>query len=208
MSWIALKARTDCPECGLPVMLEGPWANLICPSCRSETAIGYYWSKLVASALDKAPGGRRFAPKFLMDTSKPITTLHYAVNKGQPPICSGCDVVLEGVDQIATGTDGSFHCAACGASHDTFPTPKHVQGGALQVFLAVREDQQLAESAAPSAKPVMFNCINCGGNLKITTETTRVVTCQYCEVDLFLPQALWNALHPVRKRRAFWMRTR
>ncbi len=207
MSWIALKARTDCPECGLPVMLEGPWANMICPSCRSKTAIGYYWADVIATAQSTAPGGRRFASKFIMDTSRPITTLHFAVNRGQPPICSGCDVVLEGVEQVATGTDGKIHCPACGTSHETFPAPKQARGGA-QVFLGVRQSEQLAQVVTMSAKPVLFSCTNCGGNLKITTETTRIVTCQDCEVDLCLPQALWNALHPVRKRRAFWIRTR
>jgi hypothetical protein len=188
-------------------MLEGPWAEMQCPSCHAETPIAYWWSTLVANAGEKAPGGRRFAPRFAMDTSKPITHIHYAVNQGQPPICSGCDAVLD-VDAIANGTDGTFHCTACGAIHDTFPAPKHLRGGAVQIFLAVRDTDQLAERAAKTAKPVMFDCTNCGGNLKITTETTRFTTCQYCEVDLFLPQALWNALHPVRKRRAFWLRTR
>ncbi len=208
MSWIALKARVDCPECGLPVMLEGPWANMRCPSCHSETPVGYLWSPLIAAAQADAPGGRRFAPKFMLDTSKPITSVYYAVNKNQPPICAGCDQAIEGLDTIETGTDTTFHCSRCGAPHDTFPAPKHLRNGAAQIFLAVRETAQGAEPPAATTKPVLFNCTNCGGNLKITAETTRIVGCQYCEVDLFLPQALWNALHPVRKRRAFWIRLR
>ena len=187
-------------------MLEGPWANMHCPSCHSETAVGYYWTKLVAAALEKAPNGRRFAPKFLLDTSKPVTTLYGAVNQDQRPICPACDKDIDGAEQVKTGTDGTFRCA-CGATHDTFPAPKHVQGG-LQIFLAVREKEQMRPQPGAPAKPVLFNCTNCGGNLKIGTDASRIVTCEYCEVDLFLPQALWNALHPVKKRRAFWVRTK
>jgi hypothetical protein len=178
VTWIALKARVDCPECGLPVLLEGPWAAMRCPSCHSETAIGYWWGKLVAAAQEQAPGGRRFAPRFAMDTSKPIPSIFYAVNKGQPPICSGCDKVLDAATQVATGTDGSFQCTHCGEAHETFPAPRHLQGGVAQVFLALREGEQLAATTAQKAKPVMFSCTNCGGNLKITAETTRIVTCQ------------------------------
>lgn len=206
-TWIALKARAECPECGSSVMLEGPWATMHCPSCRAETPVGYYWTKLVADALEKAPGGRRFAPRFAMDTSKPVTSLSYAVNKDQRPICSACDEDLEAADQVKTGTDGTFRCG-CGAVHDTFPAPKHMQGGAAQIFLGVREKEQLRPSKDAAAKPVLFNCTNCGGNLKVTTDASRILTCEYCDVDLYLPQALWNALHPVKKRRAFWVRTR
>ncbi|GMV16405.1 MAG: hypothetical protein AMXMBFR56_46290 [Polyangiaceae bacterium] len=206
--WIALKARADCPECGQPVMLNGPWANMRCPSCHSKSSIGYYWPKVVANALERAPKGRNFATKFMLDTGKPVTALYYAVNKDQAPICSSCDAELEGVDAIATGTDGTFHCAGCGAAHETFPAPKNLHSNALQIFLGTRSTEQLAEAAPVNTKPVLFGCTNCGGNLKITGATTRILTCGYCEADLFLPQALWNALHPVKKRRAFWVRMR
>lgn len=204
--WIALKARADCPECGQPVMINGPWANMRCPSCHSTTSIGYYWPKVVASALEKGGKGRNFTPRFIMDTSKPVTALHYAVSREQAPICSSCDAVLEGVDSIATGTDGSFHCAACGVSHETFPAPKNLHSSALQIFLGTRSAEQLTEVARTDTKPVLFDCTNCGGNLKITAATSRVLTCEYCDADLFLPQALWNVLHPIKKRRAFWVR--
>lgn len=206
--WIALKARADCPECGQPVMINGPWANMRCPSCQSKSPIGYWWPKVVENALEKGAKGRNFATKFAADTGKPVTALHYAVNRDQPPICSSCDAVLEGVDAIAAGTDGSFHCAACGAAHETFPAPKNLHPGAEQIFLGTRSSEQLAEAAQKDAKPVLFDCTNCGGNLKITSATTRILTCGYCEADLFLPQALWSALHPVKKRRAFWVRMR
>jgi ribosomal protein L37AE/L43A len=206
--WITVKARGDCPECGQPVMLNGPWASMRCPSCHSTSSVGYYWPKVVAAALEKGAGGRHFAAKFMMDTSKPVTTLHYAVNKDQPPICSSCDAALEGVDAIATGTDGTFHCAACGAAHETFPAPKNLHAGALQVFLGTRSSEQVDEAAPSNAKPVLFACTNCGGNLQINSTTSRILTCGYCDADLFLPQTLWNALHPVKKRCAFWIRMR
>jgi DNA-directed RNA polymerase subunit RPC12/RpoP len=55
-------------------------------------------------------------------------------------------------------------------------------------------------------RPVLFSCARCGANLEVTADTKRILTCSYCDSDLFLPDALWRALHPVQKRRPFWVR--
>ncbi len=155
-------------------------------------------------ASEKAPGGTKFEQKIIINTGWATPTVSYAMNKNHPPICN-CGEVLDEVSQIASGTDGAFHCPACGLKHETFPAPRFVRGSAVQVFLAVRENQQ-ATVSVPDAKPVLFACPNCGANLHIDSEAKRIVTCQYCECDVFLPADLWHRLHPVRRRRAFWIR--
>ena len=54
-------------------------------------------------------------------------------------------------------------------------------------------------------KPVLFNCPRCGGGLDISAEMPRILTCRYCESDLYLPDPLWHALHPIKKRAPFWI---
>jgi hypothetical protein len=204
--WIALKARVDCPECGQPVFLEGPWADMRCPSCHATSPVGEIWDYLVSFAAEEAPRGKRFKLGSVRNLNWPVPTVDYAVKVNQPPVCE-CGNVLDAVSQIQSGTDSTFHCPQCGAVHETFPAPKHVHGVA-QVFLARREDQQGTTETAPDAKPVIFSCPQCSASLKIHSEHRRIVTCEFCDSDVFLPAELWHRLHPVRRRRAFWFRSR
>lgn len=54
-------------------------------------------------------------------------------------------------------------------------------------------------------KPVLFSCPRCGAGLDIAAESPRILTCKYCDSDLYLPDALWHALHPVKRRAPFWV---
>lgn len=53
-----------------------------------------------------------------------------------------------------------------------------------------------------AAQPVVMNCPRCAGALEVTGESERTVTCQYCQAAVYLPDPLWQRLHPVQ--RAEW----
>ena len=54
-------------------------------------------------------------------------------------------------------------------------------------------------------RPVMMSCLHCGGALEITSETSRIVACQYCDTDHYLPDELWRRLHPLKKRTPWYL---
>ena len=54
--------------------------------------------------------------------------------------------------------------------------------------------------ARPSAQPLVFACMSCGGGLKVDG-TSRVVACRFCNDSNFLPDTLWLQMHPALKRR-------
>jgi hypothetical protein len=60
-------------------------------------------------------------------------------------------------------------------------------------------------SAAPAAKPVFVGYPRCGANLDISPRTPRILTCSDGQSDLYLPDPVWHALHPVTKRAPFWV---
>ena len=55
-------------------------------------------------------------------------------------------------------------------------------------------------------RPVVMACPQCGGSLNITTEHARVTSCQYCSAEVFLPDEVWQRLHPVRTVRWWYVR--
>ena len=127
----------------------------------------------------------------------------FAIGWGpQRPVC-GCGALLD-LSTTPPGTDGMIRCA-CGVSTTTFPPPPWllaVEPGALQLFGAARTFQPSGVGVDPAVerRPVSFGCPDCGANLKITTDSPRVLECTFCKTDLFLPDPLWRALHPVKKR--------
>lgn len=208
--WCALKVRLDCPECGSAILVDGPYKQAPCAACGARVPMADTWSWLVERALEDGAGGKTFRLHTLISAGQGRPGhIFLAVNKGHPPICSRCDEVLDEVDGggVPDGKTGDFHCPACGAAHPTWPAPGYLKhAGVRQVFLAPPEDAAPEVAAGPAPKPVLFACPNCGGSLKIDGATKRVCTCTYCDVDAYLPAELWNQLHPVRRRRAFWLR--
>ncbi len=203
--WCGLKVRVDCPECGSAVLVDGPYKKVACTACDARISLAGIWKWVVDRALEDGAGGQHFRLSTLLQTGKGgLGAIYVGLNRGHPPVCSTCNEVLDEVDGgVADGHDGDFHCPACGGAHPTWPAPPYLkQCKATQVFMAPKEDEQSAMlTPVAEAKPVMFACPNCGANLRITGDTKRVST-----VDTYLPAALWNQLHPVRRRRAFWLR--
>ena len=205
--WRALKMKLDCFDCGQPVMVDGPWATLRCPSCGEEMNIEFVWRRAIEEA---ARAKNRFEQRSVFDTTNPVPFFSFAAARGTKPRCARCDAKLD-VSGIEDGTDGAFHCTGCGARHETWPAPRWLRklSPARQIFCGVREEDQGEEPVAEgSDKPVVLSCMNCSAPLQVTAESERVVPCAYCDVDVFLPAGIWHRLHPVRKRRAFWIRTK
>src|SRR5262249_37196322 len=56
---------------------------------------------------------------------------------------------------------------------------------------------------ASASAPVIMRCPECGGSLRVTSDSARTIACDHCNNNVYLPDDLWRSLHPV-KRAAFW----
>ncbi|HEY1960214.1 MAG TPA: hypothetical protein VGH28_31610 [Polyangiaceae bacterium] len=124
----------------------------------------------------------------------------------QRPLCA-CGTLLD-MTLSPPGANFEMPCA-CGKTTSTLPAPawlKEVVPHVMKLWGAAREGASATEvPLRDGAKPVSFACPDCGANLKVTTETPRVLECSYCKNDSFLPDALWFSLHPVRKRQRWYV---
>ncbi|MDX2053649.1 MAG: hypothetical protein SFV15_14710 [Polyangiaceae bacterium] len=209
VSYFVYRVQFPCTECGEAVMLSGPQLVVECGACRSRLEIeAALWPSIL--------GFRKFAAEFALVPGKTrgssLTSgeFRFLVRWGpEVPQCAACGLALA-AEAVPNGGVGALNCQ-CGASTQTFPVPawlSALEPQALQVFGPERE------GVAPSAtvttrdatRPVVFECPECGAKLKVKSDTARVHTCSYCDSDLYLPNALWRTLHPVRKRASFWVR--
>ena len=206
MKVFLFKVRTACPECGESLILDGPIRAIRCNACQSSLQIGPKEWKRILDARSMDDVKRRVGSVVLGFASE--YTFHARVGPEQPK-CTACGKQID-ITGVAPGTDGQIACA-CGQTMTTHPAPdwlREIEPKAAQLFGAVREERNQDESpvVTPQAnRPVSFGCPDCGANLKITVETPRILECHYCKADLFLPDPLWRALHPVRKRTAWYV---
>jgi len=208
-SFFVFKIRTSCTECGEGIVLEGPQPQVTCESCQSVLPVpGQDWKTLFS--FRESAGRFGLAEGQTRGSSLSQGERRFLVSWGpQRPACVGCGTALD-LNRAPPGTDGDVPCA-CGRTTPTFPPPAWLateDPSILQIFGAPRVDP-----ASPGSVPVVenalrlvsFACPDCGANLKVTPESARVLRCTYCSADSFLPDPLWRALHPVRKRTPFFV---
>lgn len=196
--------RSSCSECGESLVFAGPVLEVKCEACGSVLPFDERaWSGVL--------GFRQYAAQAGMAEGATKSSFisgsaSFHVKWGpQRPLCSACGALLE-LGSVAPGFDGDVACSKCNAPNPTFPAPawlREADPKAVQVFGAPRAGVVAAPQEKP--KPVSFACPDCGANLKISADDQRVVTCQYCQGDVFLPASLWLALHPKRKRTPWYV---
>jgi len=209
MRFFVFKVLMPCPECGGSVALEGPLLRVVCKACKSTLELTpQNWKGVLEF--------RKYEAEFSLTEGKTRGSslthgeLKLLVRWGPSrPVCLGCGAPMP-AEAVPPGGDGRLSCT-CGQSMTTHPVPdwlREVVPSAVQVFGAAREGiPENLEAVASSAalKPVLFSCPSCGAGLDVATESPRILTCKYCDSDLYLPDALWHALHPVKKRAPFWV---
>lgn len=196
----AIYARTECPECGSPMIVPGLRTELACKACRSTVPVPLqFWSglffRLHSAIPSKSPV--KLALTGALTSELPI----YARFVAEHPSCVQCRSPLR-LDLRPIGTEGPTPCSGCAFTTPSFPAPAwlHAEYPDLQQFF---EPVIVPPPAQPRA--VSFACPECGANLKLTDGTPRLVDCQYCNHTLFLPADLWHAKHPVQKRTPWWV---
>jgi len=196
--------RTECPKCGMPLPLDRPTRKATCGQCHADVAIPeevwHHTLALFESADRPTPGS-------VLTQSESIAGFNIHMQLAStPPCCEHCGTRYA-IDELATNAAQDFACTKCGDPASLWPAPTwltlHVPtlrqiistdpGGATTQEGAPL-DAALTEEPAPVAMP----CPECAGSLRITAKHERVVNCQFCSTDVFLPDEVWRRLHPVK----------
>ena len=209
MRFFVFKVLMPCPECGSSVALEGPVLRVVCAACQSTL-------ELVPENWMGAFEFRKFEAEFSLTEGK---TRGSSLTDGElqlfgrwgpaRPVCPDCASPMP-IEAVPPGGDGVLSCR-CGGSMTTFAPPdwlRQVVPSVVQLFGAIREgvpEGLAAVETSAAQKPVLFGCPRCGAGLDVAAESPRILTCKYCDSDLYLPDALWYALHPVKRRAPFWV---
>lgn len=208
----SIKARVDCSECGQPVPLDGPIRKAHCNMCQSEVLVRPgLWQAVLEEAENRHEtllGGAVHADK-LQDHGQEMTyELRVTV-----PSCEQCGAAFPA--EAVTHTDElQFCCTTCGDPASTHPTPDWLRKRLPAAVQVVRTDVVVpsggegavaVQTSEETPQPVVMACPQCAGSLSVGVESERLHSCQYCGADVYLPDAVWRRLHPVKKVREFFV---
>jgi hypothetical protein len=210
MLGLAIELRVRCEGCGQPVAVNAFTERVTCRSCqRGMTLDTERWMTVLETPL--AEFG-----ELDPDEGRNVTMMGGAgmcelMFGNQAPRCNGCKAAVV-AEALGFADRGWTVCIACGQRMSVRRAPPAL--AAVGAVALVNEDlDQLstqptgAVAAAPGGiQPILFHCPGCTAPLSVDG-SKRMITCQYCAVEVYLPDDLWQRLHPAptTSRWYLWM---
>jgi len=201
-------------------MLNAMAEDILCPACNKTNHFSMEkWKDLLEDPLKEVH-------EFKIGEGQPSTIMsgeyNYSMMFGrQDPRCSKCK---EGIDLSKIeeySNQKHIKCSKCsntifirkstdaitavlprikylaGEDEDLISVNNSPQGERLGLPAdpPVPQAGASAQAGGEGTKPVLFTCPSCAGNLEIDG-SDRMVTCKFCNSQIYLPDDLWFRLHP------------
>lgn len=183
---VRIALTIDCTRCVRPIVVDAIGPEVACRACLHRVAVpSDRWLALLkaptAAALKGEDEGRAvdFGDDFTV-----VSRFGLAA-----PACNGCGAAID-VDALAS-TRGTHTCA-CGRTI-AVREADGLLGLVHRDAVALAGERTHTWDPCP---PVAFRCGRCDAALR-TDGTARAIACTRCAVDVDVPDALWEALHPV-----------
>lgn len=209
MTGICIELKTSCGHCSSPLMLNAVTNDFTCPACNKNNYFSDEdWQNLLDDAVKEGPG--------LNDgEGQPSTIMRgaytYQLMYGkQQPRCGKCKTKIDVNKLEEYSAKSNYSCPKCSNEIFIRRTNDILQKEFSGIKFLVGEDDDMLKvnpvkgKLPSSAKPVLFTCPSCAGNLEIDG-TDRMVSCKYCDSQIYLPDDLWLRLHPVKEVSRWYM---
>ncbi|MBU1239049.1 hypothetical protein KKF84_12845 [Myxococcota bacterium] len=196
-----------CPKCEFGVPVNGPTDEISCDRCGETVDVASMIDDALMELRDDPQGERRSGRRYTMGRNGKLTISGFVELREEMPSCLECSVPLTIVDP---GHDEKLHCSKCGTSWETFPPPAPLlkrHPWFLQCYDAERPDKegQVAARSHRGGEVILLGCPNCGATLEVNDKGPRDHGCAYCETRFLIPDAAWEYLHPVRRKRRWFV---
>lgn len=204
--YAGIKVRRQCSHCGQPVPIIGPpREETECPHCLDTFDTRDMWQSLLRDFENDIGYQRGKTQKFVGLGSGSTGEMRFAL-----PACGECGEMIPKPMLKASAAE-TFHCPSCGAACGTAPIPEWLRKkvpSAAQFYRsgAWAGHEGHAAELQDDVKPVSMNCPECDAGLKATAASKRIMSCQYCSAEVYLPDAVWRRLHPVQKVKEWFVR--
>ncbi len=177
--------------------------EVLCHSCQNMNEFPYeYWKKsILESALnDYAELKEGEGQNQTVMTGEYTFQIMYGVQK---PRCGKCKTNISTERFAEYAKSGRAVCEKCANEISVRTLPEKLKNDSGNISFLIGEDSDMFTTNRESlrtpdaVKPILFTCPSCAGNLKVDG-TDRIVTCNFCNSQIYLPDDLWFRLHPAK----------
>ncbi len=119
------------------------------------------------------------------------------------PRCSSCKNSLS-IPEVPGSS--IVRCSECNDPYHLFPPPDWLQKQVPSARFCCTPQPPPGDNDAAgieidedSTTPVVMSCPQCAGALSVSTRSERIMACGFCSSEIYVPDAVWKRLHPVRK---------
>jgi hypothetical protein len=200
---ISIELKTECKYCGTALPLNALVEEILCHSCQKTLNFPYeYWRK---SILDSAVSeGLKFNENEGRNQTAMTGEYTFHITYGrQHPRCPKCKTGLDDSKFVEYAAAGNTKCTKCQNEISVREAPENIKKLFPGISYLAGEDSDMFSSDKPasvteqSSKPVIFTCPSCAGALEIDGKE-RMITCKFCNSEVYLPDDLWFRLHPAK----------
>ncbi len=203
MIGLCVELMAECGGCRQPVAVNALVTSVLCSRCSKPVSLPVErWKSLLEDVIAKAPkmALKEGRTSTIMSGTGTLNLMYGRMN----PRCEACktELVLAAALEQARSTNGYAGCPSCQRWIAIRVPPGDLLAQvAPGVTCLIGEDpgqlsgQPTAMQTPNAASPVFFPCPQCGGGLKVDG-SNRMVACQFCGGSAYLPDDLWQRLHP------------
>jgi len=206
---IAIEASTVCESCGQPLPINAMEMSILCPHCSAPNELNLDdWETIVGDAI-------KAAPTYAEDEGNRSTVIgrrKYSLMYGRqlPRFDSKVKVDMAAALE---DPDGKIFDPETGAVYYIRPAPAPFKEAfpGLQHLVCEDADQwstrpkgHAAVQSGAGVQPQAINCPKCNASFETIGEQ-REVFCGYCGAACFIPDEVWQRLHPVKAARRWFL---
>jgi hypothetical protein len=123
--------------------------------------------------------------------------------RSHPADCEECKTPLDESDILdSISNKKPVFCRKC-----NHPMPVRPADEKIKIFhpkaVAVINDSKgfdhNPKDVDSKSKTIVFSCMTCGAGLKLDNHSQRLSKCSFCDNENYLPDAVWNRLHPYKE---------
>jgi DNA-directed RNA polymerase subunit RPC12/RpoP len=123
--------------------------------------------------------------------------------RSHPAKCEECKTLLDEPDILDSITNKKpIYCKKCNHPMPVRPADdelKQFHPKAIGVINDSRGFDAHPDTVENKSQTIVFSCMTCGAGLKLDKHSERLMKCTYCDNENYLPDAIWNRLHPYKE---------
>ena len=203
----SFQIQVTCPGCNSSHPVSSLLANEICGNCGKELIMNNIIQQTFnfgevdrLKIMNGFLAGNINHRKLSSDIGS-ISEIKMICNS-HPANCGECKTLLDEHDILDSITNKKpIYCKKCNHPMAVRPADdeiKQFHPKAIGVINDSRGFDVNPDTIENKSQTIVFSCMTCGAGLKLDKHSERMMKCIYCDNENYLPDAIWNRLHPYK----------